>query len=197
MTIIEINQDSQKPIISAVMVRPPYSHHSTSLNKNTSQVKKSVKGLLVFFYWDFRVKISAEMTRFCLDLTYFGFSKMRFLSGISIIPQHPQKTIEMSHFPWEKSGKFQWCLRIWRSNKNFQNLRYFVSWKVYQLFWNFNRWNSFKLRVNLSGLLINSWNENQEFSVFWITKCFKLQSWYLICFEGTWSEMWSTQNLTF
>ena len=37
-----------------------------------------LKGLQAFFYWDFRGKISTDMTRFCLDLTYFGFSKNAF-----------------------------------------------------------------------------------------------------------------------
>ena len=37
---------------------------------------------------------------------------------------------------------------------------------------------------------------NLRISWFWMTKCFKSQSWDLICFEGTWYEIWSTQKFT-
>ena len=148
-----------------------------------------------FFLLRFQGQNLSGYDTFLSNSTDFGFSKMRFLSGISIIPQHPQKTIETSHFPWEKSGKVQWCLRILENQQKVQNVHYFVSSKVYQEFWKFNRWNSFKLRVDFFRAPHKQSKWHLRIFCFWMTKCFKLQSWDLICFEGTWFKLWSTQKL--
>ena len=46
------------------------------------------------FLLGFRAIISADMTRLFLELVKLGFLKIRFLSGILIIPKHLRKTIE-------------------------------------------------------------------------------------------------------
>ena len=89
------------------------------------------------------------MTRIFLHLTNFENCKLRYLSGISIILQHPLKTIEMSRFHWEKYGEFRWWLWILQKWQNVKYLQNFVSSKVYQWFWIVKSWICFKFGIDL------------------------------------------------
>ena len=76
-----------------------------------------------------------------------------------------------------------------------QIIAFFVSSKVFQLFWNLGRWNCFKLRVDL---LEPPWRIQLKFKIFcfWTLKFLKLKERDWKYFACTGYHIWSTKCVT-
>ena len=165
----------------------------------TKYVRRESKGSPSFFLLRFQSQNLHGYDTFLsrIDILWIFKKKMRVLSGISIIPKHPQKNNWIVSFPLRTIRQLSVMPTNFGNPTKSPKCALFcfiegisIILKIQQVKF-----------LQIEGRFVRTPHEQFKwksiFFNFWMPKCFKLQSWDLICFEGTWFEMWSTQKLTF